>query len=376
MPSTPSPSWRSPSIAAAPRRRRWSPSAASRSPRPPAGWTPRFAPTSAAGRWSSGSAPNTTRCPRSATPAATTSSPRRRSAPALALAEVADDLGLTVVAARHPAEEAGGGKVLHAGGRRVRRHRRGGDAAPRPGRHRRGARSLALSAGRRSTTAAGKPTRPSRRTWASTPPTRSPSRRWRSGCCASSWRRDSWCTASSPTAGRRANVIPAHAELQYTMRAVDAGSLRELEARMCATASLAGALATGCEYEVDETAPAYDELTPDQWLADVFRAEMERLGREPVAERVRGGAADGQHRHGQRHPGACRASTRSSASTPGAHRSTSRRSPTAAAGPSADTRGRRGRDHVGAHRGSSWPRRPRSATGCSTRRSAGAAWRS
>ncbi len=46
---------------------------------------------------------------------------------------------------------------------------------------------------------------------------------------------------------------------------------------------LAGAVATGCEYQVRETEPPYDELRPDTWLADTFRAEMVRQGRNPVA---------------------------------------------------------------------------------------------
>ena len=49
---------------------------------------------------------------------------------------------------------------------------------------------------------------------------------------------------------------------------------------------LAGAVATGCEYQIAETEPAYHELTPDKWLADTFRAEMTRVGRTPVAEEV------------------------------------------------------------------------------------------
>ena len=69
------------------------------------------------------------------------------------------------------------------------------------------------------------------------------------------------------------------------MRANDAASLRDLEDRM-ADCFLAGAIATGCDYQVDETEPPYDELTPDKWLADTFRAEMMRLGRTPVAEDV------------------------------------------------------------------------------------------
>jgi metal-dependent amidase/aminoacylase/carboxypeptidase family protein len=43
---------------------------------------------------------------------------------------------------------------------------------------------------------------------------------------------------------------------------------------------------TGCTHTVTETAPAYDELAPDPWLASVFRDEMLRLGRTPVPEDV------------------------------------------------------------------------------------------
>jgi metal-dependent amidase/aminoacylase/carboxypeptidase family protein len=69
------------------------------------------------------------------------------------------------------------------------------------------------------------------------------------------------------------------------MRATDAWSLRELEGRM-SDCFLSGAIATGCDYDVSETEPSYLELTPDQWLADVFRAEMVRLGRTPVGVEV------------------------------------------------------------------------------------------
>jgi hypothetical protein len=69
------------------------------------------------------------------------------------------------------------------------------------------------------------------------------------------------------------------------MRAIESESLRELEGRMFACFA-AGALATGCEYEIDQTSPPYAELNPDPWLADVFREEMRRLGRDPVAASV------------------------------------------------------------------------------------------
>src|SRR6201996_3476417 len=81
--------------------------------------------------------------------------------------------------------------------------------------------------------------------------------------------------------GQAVNVIPGLATLQYAMRGVESDSLRELEGRMYACFA-AGALATGCEYEIDIPAPAYAELKPDVWLADTCRAEMHRLGRPPV----------------------------------------------------------------------------------------------
>ncbi|OBH06607.1 MULTISPECIES: amidohydrolase [unclassified Mycobacterium] len=82
--------------------------------------------------------------------------------------------------------------------------------------------------------------------------------------------------------GQAVNVIPGHTTLQYAMRALESESLRQLEGRMYACFA-AGALAAGCEYEIDSPAPPYAELNPDPWLADVFREEMRRLGREPVA---------------------------------------------------------------------------------------------
>jgi amidohydrolase len=81
--------------------------------------------------------------------------------------------------------------------------------------------------------------------------------------------------------GQATNVIPARAEMHYTMRATETSSLRELEQRM-ANCFLAGAVATGCEHEVTETEPSYHELTPDTWLANTFRDEMVRIGRTPA----------------------------------------------------------------------------------------------
>ena len=85
--------------------------------------------------------------------------------------------------------------------------------------------------------------------------------------------------------GQAPNVIPARGVLRYLMRATDAASLRHLADRM-GNCFLAGAIATGCEYDLEHTEPPYDELAPDKWLADVFRAEMVRLGRTPIGEEI------------------------------------------------------------------------------------------
>jgi amidohydrolase len=199
---------------------------------------------------------------------------------ALALADVADDLGLTVVLLGTPAEEAGGGKVLlleagvfgdivasvmvHPGPLDIAR-----------------ARSLALSQ--------VEVTYRGREAHAAVAPYL--------GINAA----DAITLAQNAIAllrqqfvpgqmahgivtdgGQATNVIPARTVLRYTMRANDRASLRHLEGRM-ADCFLAGAVATGCDYEIETTEPPYDELAPDIWLADVFRAEMVRLGREPIA---------------------------------------------------------------------------------------------
>lgn len=105
--------------------------------------------------------------------------------------------------------------------------------------------------------------------------------------------------------GQAVNVIPGQASLLYAMRALESDSLRELEGKMYSCFA-AGALATGCEYDIDPSAPAYAELKPDQWLAEMCREEMRRLGREPVPADVEAGLPMGSTDMGnvtQRLPG-------------------------------------------------------------------------
>jgi amidohydrolase len=198
---------------------------------------------------------------------------------ALALAEVADELGLTVTLLGTPAEEAGGGKVLllNAGVfddivATVMLHPGPLDIAA--------ARSLALSQvaveyrGRESHAAVA----PHLGVNAVDAITVS---QVAIGLLRQQLASGQMMHGIVTDGGQATNIIPGRAEMHYTMRANDASSLRELEKRM-SDCFLAGAVATGCDYTVSETEPAYGELTPDSWLADRFRDEMVRMGRSPV----------------------------------------------------------------------------------------------
>jgi amidohydrolase len=202
---------------------------------------------------------------------------------ALALAEVADDLGLTVSLLGTPAEEAGGGKalLLEAGtfddvAVAVMVHPGPTDIAA--------ARSLALSEvivdyrGKESHAAVA----PHLGVNAADAVTVA---QVAIGALRQQLAPGQLVHGIVTNGGQAVNVIPGHATLQYAMRAVESDTLRELEGRMFACFA-AGALAAGCEYEINTPAPAYAELKPDQWLADICRQEMRRLGREPVAPEV------------------------------------------------------------------------------------------
>lgn len=81
--------------------------------------------------------------------------------------------------------------------------------------------------------------------------------------------------------GAAPNIIPARTEMLYYLRAHTAESLDELTVR-AQSCFAAGALATGCTHEVRTVSPPYTELRPDPWLVDVFRDEIVDLGRTPL----------------------------------------------------------------------------------------------
>jgi amidohydrolase len=198
---------------------------------------------------------------------------------ALALSEVADELGLTVALIGTPAEESGGGKALllragtfHDVAAAVMLHPGTVDIAA--------ARSLALSEVRvvftgRESHAAVAPYLGVNAADAVTVA------QVAIGLLRQQLAPGQQVHGIVTEGGQATNVIPGRSEMRYTMRATDAVSLHALEERVT-DCFLAGAVATGCEYGINEAAPAYHELRPDQWLADACRAEMVRLGRTPV----------------------------------------------------------------------------------------------
>lgn len=202
---------------------------------------------------------------------------------ALALAEVADQLGLTVVLLGTPAEELGGGKVLMLGAgtfddiaATVMLHPGPVDIAA--------ARSLALSevtvdyTGRESHAAVA----PYMGVNAGDAVTVA---QVAIGLLRQQLLPGQMVHGIVTNGGQATNIIPGHAELRYTMRATDMTALHELESRMAGCFS-AGSIATGCTHQISETAPAYAELVPDPWLSETVRAEMVSLGREPLPPSV------------------------------------------------------------------------------------------
>ncbi|MGW4368762.1 M20 family metallopeptidase [Nocardia takedensis] len=199
---------------------------------------------------------------------------------ALGLAEVADELGLTVVVLGTPAEESGGGKVLML--------ERGSfdDIAmammvhPGPAEIV-GARSLALADigvvfhGREAHASAA----PELGRNAGDAVTIA---QVALGLLRQHLRPGQQLHGIVGEGGVAPNIVPGRAEVLYYLRAVDSASLDELTRRASACFA-AGALATGCTHEIRTLAPTYTELTPDTTLLSVYREQITGLGRVPIA---------------------------------------------------------------------------------------------
>ncbi|MDI3388990.1 M20 family metallopeptidase [Streptomyces sp. B-S-A8] len=92
--------------------------------------------------------------------------------------------------------------------------------------------------------------------------------------------------------GRATNIIPERTVVDFEVREFDLDAQRGLHARVLACFE-AGALATGCTLELEETEPEYAPLRQDARLADRYAAALGRVGR-PIADRspLSGGSTD------------------------------------------------------------------------------------
>jgi amidohydrolase len=82
--------------------------------------------------------------------------------------------------------------------------------------------------------------------------------------------------------GDAPNIVPSSTSAVFYLRAADVDSLQRLETRIRACFH-AGAVATGCTHEVVAVSPVYAELAPDVWLAGAYRSAIIELGRKPLS---------------------------------------------------------------------------------------------
>ena len=203
---------------------------------------------------------------------------------ALALAEVADDLGLKVVLLGTPAEEAGGGKVLllNAGtfddiAVTVMIHPGPIDIAR--------ARSLALSQVEvtylgREAHAAVAPYLGINAADAITVAQTA------IGLLRQQFVPGQMAHGIVVDGGQATNVIPGPHRHCGTRCARPTPHRCVTSRTGWPTASFPARWRRAATTRSSETEPPYDELAPDRWLAEVFRGEMTRLGREPVAAEI------------------------------------------------------------------------------------------
>jgi amidohydrolase len=79
-------------------------------------------------------------------------------------------------------------------------------------------------------------------------------------------------------AGGAPNVIPGFASARYDVRAPTLERVEELEKRVRACFA-AGALATGCSHEIRVVSPPYSHFEPDLEISSLYRENAEALGR-------------------------------------------------------------------------------------------------
>jgi amidohydrolase len=101
--------------------------------------------------------------------------------------------------------------------------------------------------------------------------------------------------------GEAANVVPAHTSASYMVRARTIADLEEIQGKVMRCFD-AGALATGARVEVKQAGPLYAEVAHDEVLAAIYRRNGEAIGRTfldlpPEAQRAAGSTDMGNISH-------------------------------------------------------------------------------
>lgn len=78
--------------------------------------------------------------------------------------------------------------------------------------------------------------------------------------------------------GAAANIIPARTRAAYYVRAATLDDLQQLESRVRACFQ-AGALATGCQVQIESLSPPYSHFDHDLEMVEIYRRNAEALGR-------------------------------------------------------------------------------------------------
>ena len=92
--------------------------------------------------------------------------------------------------------------------------------------------------------------------------------------------------------GDAPNIIPAHTEARYYVRAKTLAELAEWEPRVHRCFE-AGAIATDAKLEIEQQCPPYSEMKDDGELRSIFRRNAEELGRTfPATGGLTGGSTD------------------------------------------------------------------------------------
>jgi amidohydrolase len=81
-------------------------------------------------------------------------------------------------------------------------------------------------------------------------------------------------------AGDKPNIVPDHTVAEWYIRSGTIASLQPLKERVLACLQ-AGADAAGCRLEYRPTCPEYSDLRTNAPMADLYRANSERVGRQP-----------------------------------------------------------------------------------------------